>query len=62
MCDKIPKDIKNTYKGWVHSKIVNCWFVPDGILGNLLMTLIDLVNQNEWGKSKNIKNTYNGWL
>ena len=44
MGEKSQKNIKNTYKGWLHSKIVDCWFVPDGILGNLLMTLIDLVN------------------
>ena len=25
-------------------EIVNCQFVPDGILSNLLMTLIDLVS------------------
>ena len=44
MSEKIPKNIKNTYKGWLHSKNVNCRFVPKGILGNLLMTLIDLVS------------------
>ena len=38
------KNIKNTHKGWLYSKNVNCRFVPNGILGNLLMTLIDLVN------------------
>ena len=38
------KNIKNTHKSWLYSKNVNCRFVPDGILGNLLMTLIDLVN------------------
>ena len=35
---------KNTYKGWLYNKNVNCRFVPNGILGNLLMTLIDLVS------------------
>ena len=45
MGEKSKKNIKNTYKGWLHSKIVNCQFVPNGILGNLLMTLIDLVSQ-----------------
>ena len=44
MSEKSPKNIKNTYKGWLQSKNVNCQFVPDGILGNLLMTLIKLVN------------------
>ena len=44
MSEKSPKNIKKTHKGWLHSKIVNCQFVPDGILGDLLMTLIDLVN------------------
>ena len=44
MCDKIPNNIKKTHKGWLHSKNVNCQFVPDGILGNLLMTLSDLVS------------------
>ena len=44
MGEKSPKNIKNTYKGWLESKIVNCQFVSGGILGNLLMSLIDLVN------------------
>ena len=38
------KTLKNTHKGWLYSKNVNCRFVPGGILGYLLMTLIDLVN------------------
>ena len=42
----VPKcnNIKNTHKGWLYSKNVNCRFVPGGISGNLPMTLIDLVN------------------
>ena len=35
MDEKSPKNIENTCKGW---------FDPDGILGNVLMTLIDLVS------------------
>ena len=35
MAEKSQKNIENTCKGW---------FVPDGILGNVLMTLIDLVS------------------
>ena len=44
MSEKSPKIMKNTYKDWLQSKNVDCQFVPGGILGNLLMTLIDLVN------------------
>ena len=35
---------KTTHKSCLYSKNVNCRFVSDGILGNLLMTLIDLVS------------------
>ena len=38
------KTLKTPHKVWLYSKNVNCRFVTDGILGNLLMTLIDLVN------------------
>ena len=44
MGEKSPKNIKNTYKSWLYSQNVNWRFVPDEILSNLLMTLIDLVN------------------
>ena len=62
MSEKSPKNIKNTYNGWLQSKNVNCWFVPGGILGNLLMTLIDLVNKMSEKSPKNMKNTYKGWI
>ena len=44
MGEKSPKNIENNLQGLIIEQNVNCRFVPDGILGNLLMTLIDLVN------------------
>ena len=44
ICAKMQLHQKTTHKCWLYSKNVNCRFVPGGILGNLLMTLIDLVN------------------